>query len=140
MKKIVDYIVIGTGASGAAFAWKMSKSGARVVCIEQGDYVKNNQYPKYKKNIEISALKEWNWNPNVRKNKFDYPIDNSNSPIHPLMYNSVGGSTLHYTAHTPRFHPSDFKVKTLDNISSDWPISYYDLEKFYDENDEMFRH
>lgn len=49
MKKIVDYIVIGTGASGAAFAWKMSKSGARVVCIEQGDYVKNNQYPKYKK-------------------------------------------------------------------------------------------
>ena len=137
MKNIIDYIVIGAGASGSAFAWKMSKSGAKVVCIEQGDYVKNNQYPQDKKNIEVSALKDWNWNPNVRKNKFDYPIDNSNSPIHPLMYSSVGGSTLHYTAHTPRFHPSDFKVKTMDNISSDWPISYNDLEKFYDENDEI---
>ena len=80
MKNIIDYIVIGAGASGSAFAWKMSKSGAKVVCIEQGDYVKNNQYPQDKKNIEVSALKDWNWNPNVRKNKFDYPIDNSNSP------------------------------------------------------------
>tara|TARA_A100001011_G_scaffold164070_1_gene172707 strand:- start:42 stop:1604 length:1563 start_codon:yes stop_codon:yes gene_type:complete len=137
MKDNIDFIVIGSGASGAAFSWKMSMAGAKVVCIEQGDYVKTNSYPKKKKDIEIASLKEWNWNPNVRKNKFDYPINNSNSPIHPLMYNSVGGSTLHYTAHTPRFHPSDFKVKTLDSISHDWPISYFDLEKFYDENDEM---
>ncbi len=137
MKKIIDYIVIGSGASGAAFLWKMSKSGAKVVCIEQGEFIDSDSYPKNKRDIEVSAIKEWNWNPNRRENKFDYPVDNSNSPIHPLMYNSVGGSTLHYTAHTPRFHPSDFKVKTLDNVSSDWPISYNDLEYFYEENDVM---
>ena len=137
MMKNIDFIVIGSGASGSAFSWKMSKAGAKVVCIEQGDFVSNKSYPKKKKDIEVAALKEWNWNPNIRKNKFDYPIDNSNSPIHPLMYNSVGGSTLHYTAHTPRLRPSDFKVKTLDNISFDWPISYFDLEKFYDENDKI---
>jgi len=137
MKEIADFIVIGSGASGAAFSWKMSKAGAKVICIEQGDNVSRNDLPKKRSDIEISAAKEWNWNPNIRKNKYDYPIDNSNSPIHPLMYNSVGGSTLHYTAHTPRFHPSDFRVKTLDKISFDWPISYFDLEKYYDENDQI---
>ena len=57
MKKIVDYIVVGTGASGAAFAWKMSKSGARVVCIEQGDYV---LCAVSGKEINLNDLNYWN--------------------------------------------------------------------------------
>ena len=35
MKDNIDFIVIGSGASGAAFSWKMSMAGAKVVCIEQ---------------------------------------------------------------------------------------------------------
>ena len=29
-----------------------------------------------------------------------------------------------YTAHYPRLHPSDFKVRTLDGVADDWPIDY----------------
>ena len=37
----------------------------------------------------------------------------------------------------PRFHPSDFKVRTLDGVADDWPIDYATLEPFYAENDRM---
>ena len=59
------------------------------------------------------------------------------SPIAPLMYNAVGGSTIHWSAHFPRLKPSDFRVKTLDNIADDWPLSYFDLEPYFNLNDKM---
>ena len=82
-------------------------------------------------------MNKWNYNPNIRKNNDDYPINTDNTDITPLMFNAVGGSTIHWTAHIPRLHPSDFKVKTLDGVADDWPITYWDLEPFYNKNEEM---
>jgi choline dehydrogenase-like flavoprotein len=31
-----------------------------------------------------------------------------------------------------RFHESDFKVKTMDGVADDWPITYEDLAPYYD--------
>ncbi len=42
-----------------------------------------------------------------------------------------------YTAHFPRLHPSDFRVKTLDGVADDWPIDYDTLAPFFAENDRM---
>ena len=53
------------------------------------------------------------------------------------IFNGVGGGTVIYTAHWPRLHPSDFRVKSLDGVADDWPIDYWTLEKFYEENDRM---
>jgi choline dehydrogenase-like flavoprotein len=33
----------------------------------------------------------------------------------------------------PRLHPSDFRVRTLDGVAADWPISYEDLEPYYEQ-------
>mgnify|MGYP003301077668 CR=1 FL=1 len=87
----------------------------------------------------ISELKqkEFNINPNIRKLKSDYPIDDSKSPISIANFNAVGGSTILYSGHFPRFHPSDFKVKTLDGVADDWPMTYQELEPYYDLNDNM---
>ena len=52
-------------------------------------------------------------------------------------FNGVGGGTIIYTAHWPRMHPSDFKVKSLDGVADDWPVDYWALERFYEENDRM---
>src|SRR5260370_24114279 len=56
-------------------------------------------------------------------------------PPNLLMFSAVGGSPIHWTGHFPRFHPSDFRVKTLDGVADDWPIRYEDLEPYYDMND-----
>jgi choline dehydrogenase-like flavoprotein len=67
----------------------------------------------------------------------DYPVNDTASPIAPLMYNAVGGSTIHWSAHFPRFRPADFRVRTLDGVADDWPLTYAQLEPFFDLNDRM---
>ncbi len=52
-------------------------------------------------------------------------------------FNGVGGGTIMYTAHFPRMHPSDFRVKSLDGVADDWPVDYATLEPFFAENDRM---
>ena len=132
-----DIVIIGSGASGGACAWRLSSSGASVLVLEQGPWFDKNDYPGDSNSWEIKAKNSFDFNPNVRKLDADYEVLDKDSDIHPLMYNAVGGSTHHWTAHTPRFHPSDFRVKSLDGVADDWPISYWDIEKYYDINDEM---
>ena len=37
-------IIIGSGASGSAAAWNLSKSPFNIVCFEQGPDLKKNSY------------------------------------------------------------------------------------------------
>ncbi len=55
------------------------------------------------------------------------PFGNNNSGT------GVGGSTLHYTAYTPRAQPDDFRLRTEFGVGEDWPLAYADLEPYYDE-------
>ena len=36
-----------------------------------------------------------------------------------------------WSCHLPRFHPSDFRMRTLDGVGDDWPLSYDDLAPYY---------
>ncbi|MCH8102527.1 MAG: GMC family oxidoreductase [Chloroflexi bacterium] len=135
--QIADVLIIGAGASGAAVAWKLSEEGFKVVCLEQGRWTRPQNYVTGDADWELRALTDWSFDPNIRQRPEDYPVNDKDSPITPLMFNAVGGSTIHWTAHTPRMHPSDFRVKSLDGVADDWPLTYFDLEPFYDLNDEM---
>ena len=136
-ENIADVLIIGAGATGAAVAWSLSKDGINVVCLDQGDWVPKSQYHLDETNWELSRWADFHQSPNYRKDISDYPINDDASAIAPLMYNAVGGSTIHWGAHFPRFHPSDFKVKSLDGVAVDFPYSYDDLVPFFDLNDRM---
>ena len=136
-KDKVDVLVIGAGASGGALVWSLAEAGFDVMCLEQGGWVESSQYPTAEEDWEIHRQTDFNPDPNYRSLAEDYPVNNTESPIAPLMYNAVGGSTIHWSAHFPRLHPSDFKVRTLDGIADDWPVSYTRLEPFFDLNDRM---
>ncbi len=133
----VDALVIGAGASGGAFAWSLASAGFDVMCLEQGDWVDPKTYTSTLQDWEVHRLTDFSADPNVRAQPQDYPVNNQDSPIAPLMYNAVGGSTIHWSAHFPRFRPSDFRVRSLDGVADDWPLSYYDLEPYFDLNDRM---
>jgi len=133
----VDVLIVGAGASGAAFAWSMADTRMRVVCLEQGDWMKPEEYPSAGRDWELRQLGDFSFNPNVRRRPTDYPVNDADSPIAVANFNGVGGSTVFYAAHFPRFHPSDFRVRTLDGVAADWPIDYRSLEPFYAENDRM---
>jgi choline dehydrogenase-like flavoprotein len=92
----VDALVIGTGAGGAPLMARLAGAGLSVVALEAGKQ----------------------WNPardfatdEKEQNKLfwlDERISAGGDPIHFGNNNSgigVGGSTLHYTAYTPRAQP-----------------------------------
>jgi choline dehydrogenase-like flavoprotein len=132
-----DVVIVGAGAAGAAVAWSLSEAKLDVVCLEQGDWMDAQKYPSTTRRWEMSRNVEANVSPNARGLASDYPINDADSPIAIANYNAVGGSTILYSAHFPRFHPSDFKVRTFDGVAADWPIDYAQLEPFFTLNDQM---
>ena len=133
--QVPDVLIIGAGASGAVVAWSLARAGLRVVCLEQGDWVDPRSYAHWGPDWERRRQTDWAKDPNVRARPEDYPLDNRDTPITPLMFNAVGGSTIHWSGHFPRFRPSDFRVRTLDGVADDWPLTYWDLAPYYDQND-----
>jgi choline dehydrogenase-like flavoprotein len=138
MADVVDILIIGSGASGAAAAWSLSRGrNLKIVCLEQGDNTKPFEYPTVKSDWELSRQEKASPFPSNRKSTADFPIDDSASPIKIANFNGFGGSTILYSAHFPRFHPSDFRVKSLDGVGEDWPFEYSELEPFFTENESM---
>ena len=134
---IPDVLVIGAGASGAAFVWSLAEAGVNVLCLEQGDWVARDAFPATNADSQLHWQTDFHPDPSVRRLPQDYPVNSAASPIAPYMYNAVGGSTVHYGSHYPRFHPSDFRVRTLDGVADDWPLIYDELEPYFDLNDRM---
>lgn len=133
----VDVLIIGAGASGAAIAWSLADTRMKIVCLEQGDWMNPLEYPSTGRDWEARPFDDFSISPNRRKLAADYPINEDDSPIKVANFNGVGGGTILYAGHFPRFHPSDFRVKTLDGVADDWPLDYDTLAPFYAENDRM---
>ena len=130
-----DVVVIGAGPSGGITTYTLAHAGLKVVCLEQGDWVNPSDYPANHPEWELLIQRRWSHDPNERRAPSDYPINVSESDMDPVMYNAVGGSTIYFGAEWPRLMPSDFRIRTLDGVGTDWPISYEDLVPYYDEID-----
>jgi choline dehydrogenase-like flavoprotein len=131
----VDVLVVGAGPSGAVAAHTLVEAGFDTMCLEQGDWVNPSDYPANHPEWELLIQKDWAHDPNIRQLPADYPLEVSDSDMTPVMFNAVGGSSIYYGGEWPRLLPSDFRVKTLDGICDDWPISYEDMKPYHDEVD-----
>ncbi len=134
---IVDVLIIGSGASGAAVAWSLAETKMKILCLEQGDWMKQSHFPSTGRDWEARRFADYDISPNRRARDTDYPINDDNSLMKVANFNGVGGGTVFYTAHFPRMHPSDFRVRSLDGVADNWPIDYWTLEPFFEENDRM---
>ncbi len=130
-------LIIGAGPTGAVAAKRLAEAGIRVVVLEQGDWPDYARARADHADFELTAGRDWSANPNRRQAPADYPISDADSDIAAVMYNAVGGSTVLFAAHWQRNMPSDFRVRTLDGVADDWPLTYEDLEPYYEqvEND-----
>ncbi|UXX81600.1 GMC family oxidoreductase [Roseovarius pelagicus] len=137
MNTPVDVLIIGGGASGAAIAWSLAETRMRIVCLEQGGWMKNEAFPSSGSDWEARQFADFSISPNRRGLPADYPINDDDSPIKVANFNGIGGGTILYAGHFPRLHPSDFRVRTLDDVADDWPIDYKTLEPFFALNDRM---
>lgn len=128
-KDIVDVVVIGCGAGGAVLAKELGEAGLSVTVLDAGRrYDPARDYVTDQPDFPLRALKAFQYADDPRQNL--YTAEGPEG----FFYNrvkGVGGSTLHYWGHVPRFHESDFQVRTLDGVADNWPITYADLEPYY---------
>ena len=134
---IVDVLIIGSGASGAAVAWSLAETRMKILCLEQGDWMKHPTSRATGGTGRRGATPISTSARTAAARPTDYPINDDNSLMKVANFNGVGGGTVMYTAHFPRMHPSDFRVRSLDGVADDWPIDYATLEPFFAENDRM---
>jgi choline dehydrogenase-like flavoprotein len=133
----VDVVVVGAGPSGAIVSYILADRGFSVACLEQGDWVSPSDYPANNREWELQVQNQWSHDPNIRRLDADYPLDVSDSDMQPVMYNAVGGTTIFYGGQWIRMLPSDFRVRSMDGVASDWPISYEDLHPYYSEMEQF---
>jgi choline dehydrogenase-like flavoprotein len=134
----VDFVVIGSGASGGVIARELSQAGLSVVLLEQGPRL----LPAH---VRHDELKDWylgGVTNDAVKNPQTFRNDaTKNATLQkfkpPLWYGrAVGGGTLHYTANFWRLHEIDFIERSVLGAIpgtgfADWPITYADLEPYY---------
>jgi len=132
-----DIIVIGSGAAGAPAAWLLSEKGFNVLLIEAGEDFESSELPTSSIDWELKSEGQFNYVAAERNNIGDYPVDDSKSPIAVCNFNAVGGSSILYSAHFPRFLRSDLEIFSKEGVGNDWLIKYDELLPFYEMNEKM---
>jgi choline dehydrogenase-like flavoprotein len=119
----VDLLIVGAGAGGGTLAQRLARRGWKVVVLESGpfwdpdaDWVSD----------EAGSHKLYWTEERVVGGEDPVELGKNNSG------HGVGGSMVHYAGYCPRFHPSDFEVRTRDGVAEDWPLSYFELNRHYE--------
>ncbi len=120
---VVDAVVIGTGAGGAPILARLAQAGLSVVALEAG---KSFDYREFATDEREQSKLFWtDERLSAGTNAVAFGSNNSGC--------GVGGSTLHFTAYTPRPQADDFRVFSDFGVGRDWCLSFEDLEPYYDE-------
>lgn len=118
-----DLVIIGSGISAALLADKVTEAGgARVVVLEAGA----EQVPLAERYGRRKRYLDYGENP--------WPgdhLDGMEAEGIQSRSMGVGGLAMHWGGVTPRFSPEDFRVRSLYGLGDDWPVSYEELDPYY---------
>lgn len=119
----VDVVIIGAGAAGGVLAKELAEANMKVVVLDAGPF----RDPQKDFASDELTGKKLGWQ--------DTRLVDGQNPLtmgHNNSGRGIGGGTVHFTGVFLRFHDIDFKAKTVDGVAEDWPITYEDLEPYYD--------
>ncbi|HKC33190.1 MAG TPA: GMC family oxidoreductase, partial [Xanthobacteraceae bacterium] len=138
-----DVVIVGVGASGGILAAELGKAGMKVIGLERGPRLTTADF-------QLDELRYFQ-RQELRPDKKRQPVtwrsnaDTRATPIPTQNYgNQAGGGTVHYGAVSWRLHEDDFRARSQtierygasaipqDSSLADWPLSYADLEPYYD--------
>lgn len=139
-----DFVVIGSGIVGSLVARKLAQAGASVLILEAGPRVTRGQLVARFRNSTrrgdwMSPYPPAPWAPHPVYSPKDngYLVQAGPYPYSAEYIRQVGGTTWHWAAQAWRNVPNDFRIKSLYGVGVDWPLSYDDLEPYYQEAEEI---
>lgn len=125
-----DVIIVGSGPGGGSAAWRLARTGKRVLVIERGDYL-----PRERENWDTDAV--------FRKARYqaDETWTSSNGDrFKPGLHYFVGGNSKVYGGVLFRLRESDFEAQRHpDGISPEWPLKYDSFAPYYQAAEELFQ-
>ena len=130
MRRVVeaDICIIGSGITAAMVAERVAEEReARIVVVEAGDEV----VPLEQRVARRQRFLDYGENPWLRDH-----VDGLEAGGIQSRSMQVGGQAMHWGGVTPRFSPEDFRVKSLYGVGDDWPLTYDELDPFYQEAEE----
>jgi choline dehydrogenase-like flavoprotein len=121
-----DVIIVGSGAGGAAAAYKVARAGRRVLMLEKGRHL-----PKDGSTLDTrQVFKEGKF-----KNKEPW-LDGHGGHLIPDEHYNVGGKTKWYGAALLRFSAHEFKADPEHQCLA-WPFGLEEIEPYYDEAERL---
>ena len=139
-----DVVIVGAGAVGGILAADLGKAGVKVTVLERGPRLSTRDFAGLD---ELRYFQRQDLRPDVKKQPVTWRPNASARavPLGAMGYgNQAGGGTVHYGALSWRLHEGDFKTRSStierygaaaipeDSSLTDWPISYAELEPYYD--------
>jgi choline dehydrogenase-like flavoprotein len=146
-KKTYDAIVVGSGITGGWAAKELTQAGLDVLILEAGPNVEPSEAldlstwhrerrleSAKKQPVQSRHISYWFQNPSLFVDDQDHPYTtDSTNPFIWIRGRQVGGRSLTWGAVTVRLSDYEFLAPDRDGIGAPWPLSYSELEPFYDE-------
>jgi choline dehydrogenase-like flavoprotein len=145
LKNNYEVIIVGAGAGGGVAASVFAEAGRRVLLIERGDWLTSDTLrTDHLRNQRTFFGYDTPAGPPAEGNPRVYSTSAGDVVVSPTdsRWNNnamtVGGGTRVYGAQAWRFSPEDFRMASTYGVPersslADWPISYEELEPFYDQ-------
>jgi choline dehydrogenase-like flavoprotein len=127
---VYDIVVIGSGAGGGTVAHALAPSGARILIVERGDFV-----PQEDENWSAAAV----WK-DLRYRTRERWLDEQGREFAPYTHYNVGGNTKFWGSVLYRLRREDFgELQHADGVSPAWPIDYDTLAPYYDRAERLYK-
>jgi len=147
-----DVIVVGSGASGGWACKRLAEAGLKVALLEAGRPQSDKNFTEHKPAFELKYHNKapeiirktrpiqikfgvcneytYNWFVNDLEEPYTTPADKPFNWMGRLRI--TGGRTNVWGRVSLRFCDWDFKSASQDGYGEDWPLSYKDVEPYYD--------
>ena len=140
--------MVGSGATGGWAAKKLTAAGMRVALLEAGKKITPKDFTEHKPSWQLPYLgmspkireerpiqslcyacreSNYEWFVNDRENPYT-----QEKPFHWIRQRVLGGRSMSWGRQSYRMSDLDFKAASHDGYGDDWPISYDELEPYYD--------
>lgn len=132
-----DIVIIGSGIAGAMIAEKLSNKKLKVLILEARNLVDRQRSFQRYLNAPIKypecPYPEMPHAPFPKAKEDKYFIQKGNDSFKSTYLRVAGGTTWRWLGVSLRLIPDDFIMKSKYNVGVDWPISYDNLEPWYEQ-------